>query len=167
MEKIACHELYPSGILGEKHTLPEHLPHRDSHHKYELLKERYAELGTEAVRFLDGIIPTRRYGKNEAWRVLGLLTTYRREDLAKALERAARYRAFSFAAVERILGAQAHPRSDREALQAEAQEHLPEVFREPDLSPRPTSEYQRLLEEMEKTENAPPESEDPDDDPSA
>ena len=167
LEKIACHELYPSGILGEKHTLPEHLPRRDSHHKYELLKERYAELGTEAVRFLDGIIPTRRYGKNEAWRVLGLLTTYRREDLAKALERAARYRAFSFAAVERILGAQAHPRSDREALQAEAQEHLPEVFREPDLSPRPTSEYQRLLEEMEKTENAPPESEDPDDDPSA
>lgn len=160
LAEVARHELYRSGTTGEKHSLPEHSPGRDHYHKYELLKERFAELGTEAVRFLDGIVQIRRCGKDEAFRVLGLLGTYQREDLMKALERACRYRAFSFSAVERILAAQARPRSDWEALQAEAREHLDDVLREPCLSPRPTTEYQELLEE---TEDAAPESEAKDD----
>ena len=41
--------------------------------------------------------------------MLGLLATYHREDLARALQRAVRYRAFSWSAVERILAAQARP----------------------------------------------------------
>ncbi len=160
LAEAARHELYPSGTTGKKHSLPEHSPGRDPHHKYELLKERFAELGAEAVRFLEGIIQTRRCGKDEAFRVLGLLATYRREDLGQALERACRYRAFSFPAVERVLAAQARPRSGWEALQAEAKEHLDDVLREPSLSPRPTAEYQELLDE---TESAAPESESEDD----
>ncbi len=78
----------------------------------------------------------------------------------KALERACRYRAFSFSAVERILAAQARPRSDWEALQAEAREHLQDILQRPSLSPRPTAEYQELLDE---TANASPESETEDD----
>ena len=81
----------------------------------ELLKERFTELGVEAVRVLEAILQTRLWGKDEALRVWGLLGTYGREDLVKALERAGRYRAFSFSAVERILAAQARPRSDWEA----------------------------------------------------
>lgn len=42
-------------------------------------------------------------------RVLGLLATYHREDLARALGRATRYRAFSWSAVERILGSTSAP----------------------------------------------------------
>jgi hypothetical protein len=76
------------------------------------------------------------------------------------LERACRYRAFSFSAVERILAAQARPRSEWEALQAEAREHLEDVLRQPSLSSRSTAEYQELLE---KTESATPESETEDD----
>jgi len=79
--------------------------------------------------------------------VLGLLTTYRREDLGRALERAVRYRAFSWSAVERILAAQACPRSGWETLQAEAQEQLDEILRQPSVSARSTAEYQSLLEE--------------------
>jgi Mu transposase, C-terminal domain len=149
LAEIARHELYPSEIMGEKHTLPEHSPGRDPSRKVELLKERFTELGVEAVRFLEAILQTRRCGKDEALRVLGLLATYGREDLVKALERACRYRAFSFSAVERILAAQARPRSDWEALQDEAREHLDDVLREPFLSPRPTAEYQQLLEKAE------------------
>jgi transposase len=160
LAEIARHELYPSGTAGEKHSLPEHSPGRDHYHKYELLKERFAELGAEAVRFLDGIVQTRRCGKDEAFRVLGLLSTYRCEDLMKALERACRYRAFSFSAVERILAAQARPRSEWEALQDEAREHLEDVLQQPALSSRSTAEYQELLE---KTESATPESETEDD----
>jgi len=149
LTEIARHELYPAGTRGENHSRPEHSPGRDPYRKVELLKERFAELGADAVHFLDGIIQTRRCGKDEAFRVLGLLGTYRREDLVKALERAGRYRAFSFSAVERILAAQARPRSDWEALQEEAREHLDDVLREPSLSPRPTAEYQQLLEGIE------------------
>jgi hypothetical protein len=56
LAEIARHDLYPSGTTGEKHRLPEHSPGRDHYHKYELLKERFAELGAEAIRFLDGIV---------------------------------------------------------------------------------------------------------------
>src|SRR5439155_22998827 len=73
--------------------------------------------------------------------------TYHRDDLARALERAVRYRAYSWSAVERILAAQARPRSVGESLEAEAQEQLDEIFRQSPLSVRSTAEYQSLLEE--------------------
>lgn len=145
LEQIARHQLCPSGASGHKCTDKSHLPGKDQRHKYELLKERFAQFGAEAIFFFDEIVRTKRYGKDEAARVLGLLSTYHREDVAAALQRASRYRAFSLSAVERILAAQAQPRSGKESLQAEAQEQLDQVLQTP-LSPRPTSEYQPLLE---------------------
>jgi hypothetical protein len=76
-----------------------------------------------------------------------MLATYHREDLARALERATRYRAFSWSAVERILAAQARPRSVWESLEAEAQEQLKEILCQTPLSARSTAEYQPLLDE--------------------
>jgi hypothetical protein len=162
VKEIARHELYPSGISGDKHTLPAHSPGRDHHQKYELLKERFAEFGSEGVLFLDELVRTRRRGQDEAARVLGLLTTYHREDLSRALERAARYRAFSWSAVERILAAQARPRSGWESLQAEARDQLDEILRQSPLSTRSTAEYQTLLEKTVTHDET-----DEDDDPSA
>jgi hypothetical protein len=78
----------------------------------------------------------------------------------KALERACRYRAFSFVAVERILAAQARPRSEWEVLQAEAREHLKDVLQEPSVASRPTADYQELLGEAP---SAPPQDETEDD----
>jgi hypothetical protein len=75
-----------------------------------------------------------------------MLTIYRREDLARALERAVRYRAFSWSAVERILAAQAKPRSAMEALVIDARDQLDEILRQVPLAPRSTAEYQALLE---------------------
>jgi hypothetical protein len=147
VKEIARHELYPSGITGEKRILAEHSPGRDHHQKYELLKQRFAEFGAEGVLFLDELVRTRRRGKDEAARVLGLLATYHREDLVRALQRGTRYRAFSWSAVERILAAQARPRSGWESLQAEAQDQLDEILRQSPVSPRSTAEYQALLEE--------------------
>src|SRR3954463_15740446 len=142
-----------------------HLPRprpRDHHQKYELLKQRFAEFGAEGVLFLDELVRTRRRGKDEAGRVLGLLVTYHREDLARALQRAVRYRAFSWSAVERILAAQARPRSGWESLQAEAQDQLDEILRQSPVSTRSTAEYQALLEETVIHDET-----DEDDDPSA
>jgi hypothetical protein len=160
--EIARHELFPSGTTREKRSLPEHAPGRDHHHKYELLKQRFAEFGPEGVLFLDELVRTRRCGKDEAARVLGLLATYHRDDLARALERAVRYRAFSWSAVERILAAQARPRSGWESLQAEAQDQLDEILRQSPVSTRSAAEYQALLEETATQDET-----DEDDDPSA
>ena len=147
VREIARHPLYPSGVTGEKHSLPEHSPGRNHHQKYELLKQRFAEFGPDGTLFFDELVRTRRCGKNEAARVLGLLATYHREDLVRALERAARYRAFSWSAVERILAAQARPRSVWDSLEAEAQEQLDEILRQDPLLARSTAEYQPLLDD--------------------
>ena len=147
VKEIARHELFPSGITGQKHSLPEHSPGRDHQQKRELLKQRFAEFGPDGTLFFDELLRTRHHGKDEAVRVLRLLAVYRREDLARALERAVRYRAFSWSAVERIVAAQARPRSGMESLAIEAQEHLSEILQQTSLGPRSTAEYQPLLEE--------------------
>jgi hypothetical protein len=147
VKEIARHELYPAGISGNKRTVAAHSPGRDQLQKRELLQQRFAEFGPAGVRFFEELQRARRNGKDEAARVLGLLTIYRREDLTRALERAGRYRAFSWSAVERILAAQAQPRSSMEALAIEAQEPLNEILRQSPLAPRSTAEYQALLEE--------------------
>jgi hypothetical protein len=162
VKEIARPELYPSGIGGEKRSLPDHAPGRDHHQKYELLKQRFAEFGAEGVLFLDELVRTRRRGKDEAGQVLGLLATCRREDLARALQRAVLYRAFSWSAVERILAAQARPRSGWETLRAEAQDQLDEILRQSPVSTRSTAEYRALLEETATHDET-----DEDDDPSA
>ena len=99
--------------------------------------------------------------------MLGLLATYHRDDLARALERAVRYRAYSWSAVERILAAQARPRSVWESLEAEAQEQLDEIFRQSPLSVRSTAEYQSLLEETAHGDETEDDQDNPDEDPAA
>jgi hypothetical protein len=146
VREIARHPLFPSGTNGQRRSLPEHAPGRDHLQRRELLQQRFAEFGSEGVRFFEELLRARRNGKDEAARVLGLLTIYRREDLARALERAGRYRAFSWSAVERILAAQAKPRSAMEALTVEAREQLHLMLRQIPLDPRPTADYQALLE---------------------
>jgi hypothetical protein len=147
VKEIARHELFPSGVTSQKRSLPEHSPGRDLRQKRELLEQRFAEFGPDGVLFFHELLRTRRHAKDEAVRVLRLLTIYRREDLASALERAVRYRAFSWSAVERIVATQAKPRSAMESLAIEAQEHLDEILRQTPLTPRSTAEYQPLLEE--------------------
>ena len=167
IQEIARHELYPSGTSGQRRSLPAHSPGRDQLQKRELLKQRFAEFGPDGVLFFDALLRARRNGKGEAARVLGLLTIYRREDLARALERAVRYRAFSWSAVERILAAQAKPRSGMESLAIEAREQLDEILRQVPLDPRSTAEYQTLLEETAKQDDDQEDKDDGPDDPTA
>jgi transposase len=150
VKEIARHELYPSGVAGNRQTLPAHLPGRDHQQKRELLQQRFAEFGPVGILFFNELLHIKRNGKDEAARVLRLLGVYRREDLSRALERAVRYRAFSWSAVERILAAQAKPRSAMEALAIEAHDQLDVILRQLPLAPRSPAEYQALLDETEK-----------------
>lgn len=148
IKEIARHELFRSGATGRRRTLAAHAPGRDPSQKRELLRARFAEFGADGAMFFDRLLSARRNGKDEAARVLNLLTIYRREDLARALERAVRYRAFSWSAVERILAAQAKPRSAVESLTFEARGQLSQMLRQLSLAPRPTSACQLLLEQQ-------------------
>lgn len=147
IREIARHERLPASATGKYSTHHEHRPGLDLRRKQELLRQRFEELGAEAVSFLDQLIRTRRFGKDEAVRVLGLLSTYHQHDLVAAFQRANRYRAFSFAAVERILAAFAQPRSALESIDNQARQHLDELLRENPVPPRATGDYQQLLED--------------------
>lgn len=145
LHEIARHALAPPGA-HQRLTNPAHAPGRDEKRRHEQLAERFAELGPEGPRFLDALVRARRYGKDEAHRVLALLGTYARADLVAALERACRYRAFSLTAVERILAAQAQPKAPILALTEEASAQLAALVGADAVPPRSTADYLPLLE---------------------
>jgi hypothetical protein len=80
---------------------------------------------------------------------------YRRDDMRQALERAVRFGAFSLAAVQRILGAQAQPKPLLEELAEAYGEALDPRLREEPVGPRPTSAYQHLLTDEKLTDEHP------------
>jgi len=144
--EVARHRLYPRGASQQRSVDRAHRPRDDAPELLTLLRQRFAELGTSARRFLDGLLRDQRYGKNQARRVLALLGTYHRKDLLAALERAVRFGAYSAAAVERILAVQARPKSVLEALADDERRYLQPLLDEP-VPPRSTADYQQLCEE--------------------
>src|SRR5262249_45312229 len=145
VEEVARHALLPRAVTGQRSERPEHRPAADPQQRQAVLRERFAELGPVAVRFLEGLVQAQRYSKDQAHRVLALVGTYARSDLVAALERAVRYGAYSLAAIERILAAQARPRSVLESLAEQERRPSPAAFTAAAVPPRPTSDYQPLL----------------------
>jgi transposase len=147
VEEIARHPLWPRTATGQRSLQSAHRPAEDARQRQAQLRERYAELGAVAERFLEGVLRQQRYGKDHAQRVLALLGTYARADMLAALERAVRYGAYSHTAVERILAVQAQPRSLLQTLADEGRQQLPPVLDDPPVTPRPTTHYQPLCDE--------------------
>lgn len=138
------HRLLPRNATGQRSESPQHRPQEDSRRREAHLRARFAELGPAAGGFLEGLLKTHRQGKDQAQRVLALLETYRKQDLIAALERAARFGAFSLRSVERILAAQAQPKTPLDALDDQQQEHLRQIIQERPVPPRPTADYEQL-----------------------
>ena len=145
LEEFARHGRFPPTVTHQDRQVAAHRPPRDQQRRRELLKERYAQLGPEAGKFLDGLLQSQRNGWQQAEKVLALLATYRPADFQAALERAVRYGAFSLSAVQRILAVQAHPKSCLEQLAEQATQQLPDTLRTPATPPRPPADYQPLL----------------------
>jgi transposase len=158
--EIARHPLWPRTATGQRSLQSAHRPAEDARQRQAQLQERYAELGESAVRFLEGVLGSQRYGKDHAQRVLALLGTYARADVLAALERAVRYGAFSHTAVERILAVQAQPKSLLQTLADEGRQQWPPLLDDPPVTPRPTTQYQPLCDEdradHEEAPNPPP-----------
>lgn len=153
-QEIARHALVSSGQSSQRQIHPDHHPPpNDTRQRQEILQQRYAELGTTAIRFFQGLMETQRYHWDHARRVLGLLTVYSQTDVLAALERAVRYGAYGAESVERILASQSRPMGLLERLAT--QETTPEALQTtPAIEPRSTVEYQPLL--FEEPADAPP-----------
>jgi len=145
-DEIARHALLASGVKGQRCVHKTHRPSADPRQHEAALRQRFAELGPVAQGFLDGLLREQRYGKEQAAKVLALHSTYARTDWLAALERAVRFGAFSLAAIERILATQAKPKSPLETLADRECQHLADHLRDNPVSPRPTTDYQRLME---------------------
>ncbi len=143
--EVARHPLFPRGVSGQQRVDKAHRPRDDAQEQQTLLRERFAELGPSARRFLDGLLRDQRYGKSQARRVLALLGTYAGKDLLAALERAVRFGAYSVGAVERILAAQAQPKTVLQTLADAQRRHVQPLLDNP-VPPRSTAEYQPLCE---------------------
>lgn len=169
IREIARHRLLPRSVTGETVTRKEHAPADDSEKKYEVLQQRYAALGPTASRFLDGLIQRRRYGKDEAQKILGLLETYRREDLVAAIEQAMRYGAYSRSAIERILAVKARPKTALEQMGEQEARQLKSLLDDAPVQPRSGKEYDQLLfdERISEASNDETSKDDPPDDDAA
>jgi transposase len=154
IDEVARHRLWPRGASGQRSEQKTHRPHVDARQHEAHLRERFADLGPSAQRFLDGLLREQRQGKNQAVKVLALLGTYARKDLLAALERAVRFGAHSLNAVERILAAQAQPKTALEALAEQERRLLPARLSDNPVSQRPTADYRHLVEEP--TDHGPP-----------
>lgn len=148
IEEIARHPLFARHLIGQARLHQEHQPRDDSEKKYEVLKNRYEELGPAAVRFFEGVVKHRRYGKDEAHKILALLEIYHRHDLLAAIERAARYGAYSRNAIERILAIRATPKTALDALAEKEQQQLKSLLGDDPVRPRSGKDYQKLLDDQ-------------------
>jgi transposase len=149
LEEIARHALVPGTQTGVRQTLKSHHPADDPNQRALLLRQRFGELGPIALTFLDGLLARQIQGKLQAQQLLALLAQYQRDDVHQALERAVRFGAFSLAAVRRILAACAKPKPLLDELADLHRETLDPSLRQEAIGPRPTSDYQHLLQPEE------------------
>ncbi|HTX52277.1 MAG TPA: IS21 family transposase [Candidatus Baltobacteraceae bacterium] len=152
LEEIARHRLVSSTQTGVRQIIKSHHPTDDPNQRALLLRQRFGELGPIAVQFLDGLLDKQIQGKLQAQQLLALVAHYQRDDVLAALERAVRFGAYSLAAMRRILAAKARPKRLLDELAELHQDTLdPRLRREP-INPRPTGDYQHLLEPEEADE---------------
>jgi hypothetical protein len=145
IQEIARHRLQPRQTTGQTVRCKAHQPGDDGEQKYAMLKQRYDELGEVAGRFLEGLIRQRRYGKDEAQKILTLLETYSRQDLLAAIERAVRFGAYSRSAIERILAVAATPKAALDKLAEQESRQLKSLLGDRPVTPRSGKEYGELF----------------------
>ena len=160
LEEVARHPLLPRHVSGQCCRVAAHHPQADGRLAHAQLQERFAALGTTALRFFEGLIRGQRYGRNQAHKVLALLTIYAVTDVRAALERAVRYSAFAAAAVERILLARARPKTCLEKLAEQEQDHLRPLLGDNPVPPRPTADYRTFFAEDSDHAATPPADDD-------
>jgi len=147
LQLLARHERQPSG-QGKIIEDPSH--HRSKRDRYGLepIRAAFLALGDSAEEFLAGLIE--KYPKNcgfHARFILALKEHYQSEDIREALIHALSYQAFDGKQIERILGAQATPRTLESVRNDRARQALAQTL--PTVSQRPLTEYGELFASQE------------------
>jgi hypothetical protein len=157
LQEITRHPLLPRSSTGQQSILPGQHPKVDGKQQQAQLRERFAALGPEALRFYEGLLQQQRYGRSQAHRVLTLLAIYSTQDVIAALERAVRYGAFAAEAVERILARRAEPKTALEKWAEQHQQQVQDLPGGPPLAPRPAADYRDFFsEDLPHAETTPP-----------
>jgi transposase len=150
LNEVARHRLLPPGRRGEQVVETSHRPADNRREQLEQLRQRFEELGDIARRFFEGLVESQSQVRNQAKKTLALLSLYHRRDVLAAMERAVRYRAFSWKSLERILAVRARPKTGAESL---SDSFPPPLLLDDDpVAPRSTDEYQHLL--LDETDHA-------------
>jgi transposase len=160
IELVAQHERLPQGV-GKTVEKPEHRGSKKIRYGLEPVREAFLALGDATSAFLAGLQKT--YPRNcgfHARSILHLKTTYHADDIHRALHHALRYQAFDAKAIERILLAQAKPRTLESVRNEQARKELEKTL--PRIEQRPLDEYCRLLSNEEKEDDQSPEHTGPD-----
>lgn len=144
LEIVATHLLL-EGVTGQRRIDPAHLPPPNYAEQLQHLRQRFQSLGETATRFLEGLLKRPRGGRQQAQRVLVLLSSYQREDGLAAIDRAVRYHAYSLSSLEHILASQAKPKAAWQLLSDNEQETLRKLSGGSEKSVRPSAAYQYLL----------------------
>jgi len=150
LNEVARHCLLPRDRRGERRVDASHRPADNRREQMEQLRQRFEELGDVARRFFEGLVQSPSQVRNQAKKTLALLSLYHRRDLLAAMERAVRYRAFSWKSLERILAVRARPKTGAESLSDSFPP--PTLLDDDSVQPRGTHEYQHLL--FDETDHA-------------
>jgi hypothetical protein len=160
LDLIAHHERSPTGARLSVED-PAHHASRTMRYGLEPVREAFLALGEGAQGFLDGLQKIRNAGFH-ARSILQLKQRFHTEDIHRALEHARRYHAFDAKAVERILAAQAQPRTLESIRNETARQQLGAGL--PRIEQRSLAEYRDLLPPAEPKENEDAEAGRPDSD---
>ncbi len=98
----------------------------------------------DAADFLAGLAETQRSAAYHARKILTLRDQYSTDDLARALAHAAKYQAFDYQSIERILRSRSQPRRLDEYVAERIDEKLDIVLRQSRTEPRALEDYDAL-----------------------
>lgn len=158
---IARHELAPRGAGLKLDPAGLHpAPRRKSPIDLAQLAVAFESMGEGAASFfrLLSAGPPRVWG-HQARCILLLRSRFSTADIDAALAHAARFGAFEYAAVERIVEARSPPRTLDEYVNEETARRLEAMFGERRTQPRDLTEYDRLPVARASTASAPPSQE--------
>lgn len=149
LNEVARHRLLPRDRRGQRIVEASHRPADNRREQLQQLRQRFEELGDMARRFFQGLVQSQPQVRSQAKKTLALLSLYHRRDVLAAMERAVRYRAFSWKSLERILAVRARPKTGAQSL---SDSFPPPLLDDDPVAPRGTDEYQHLL--FDETDHA-------------
>ena len=138
--------VHPRQVRGQRveHILPGHRK-KNSPVSYDVLLNRFADWGEEALSYAKEIRQRKRFARRELAHVLQLQRDYAAQDILCAIRHATRYLAFDAKALRRIVESMATPRTLEDRLAEKVKRHVKQTFKDSPIKQRDAKEYADLL----------------------